>query len=247
MSKAICATRQFELPQLKVAPYIKNTKIWVTDGTNDQDAEFASARCISTYPTLPNKKRDGDPIADKLFCGITTNRVVVAMADGCNWGSRPEQAAIKATTAVKNYLQDRQEHIRDLSDLGHYLYRSFCVAHNSIIEGNDYIWDAGTTTLLSGMCVELEPEKDTDPKWGFLCASVGDCKAFLFSQKSQKVIDITAGNRLNQKDARDPGGRLGPYLEHGNPDLRNLKLYYIGCEEGDIVSECDLERFYWRL
>lgn len=47
-------------------------------------------------------------------------------------------------------------------------------------------------------------------------------------------IDITEGNRQNLTDARDPGGRLGPYIE-ADPDLRNLHLYYHVAEPEDII------------
>jgi hypothetical protein len=48
------------------------------------------------------------------------------------------------------------------------------------------------------------------------------------------AADITEGNRQNLTDARDPGGRLGPYIE-ANPDLRNLHLYYRIVEPEDII------------
>jgi hypothetical protein len=64
--------------------------------------------------------------------------------------------------------------------------------------------------------------------------SIGDCKAYKYSTKSGRVEEITKGNRGNQ-DAKDPGGRLGPTLEGGAPDLRNLKLYCVFCEEGDLI------------
>jgi hypothetical protein len=68
---------------------------------------------------------------------------------------------------------------------------------------------------------------------------VGDCKAFHYAParngRSAEVTDITAGNRMNVTDVRDPGGRLGPYLEGGAPDLRNLKLYFMPCEPGDVL------------
>lgn len=56
------------------------------------------------------------------------------------------------------------------------------------------------------------------------------------------ITEITAGNRQvlssfdfrnlwqNVYDARDPGGRLGPYVGDGEPDLRNLFLYFRQCE-----------------
>ncbi len=31
------------------------------------------------------------------------------------------------------------------------------------------------------------------------------------------------------------GGRLGPFVGQGEPDLRNFKLYYCTCEEGDMI------------
>jgi hypothetical protein len=48
------------------------------------------------------------------------------------------------------------------------------------------------------------------------------------------TLDITEGNRQNLTDARDPGGRLGPYIE-ANPDLRNLHLYFHLAEPDDII------------
>jgi hypothetical protein len=56
----------------------------------------------------------------------------------------------------------------------------------------------------------------------------------LFSTKSGTFQEITKGNRGNN-DVRDPGGRLGPTLEGGAPDLRNLRLYNYFCDENDIV------------
>jgi len=50
----------------------------------------------------------------------------------------------------------------------------------------------------------------------------------------QQFTDITEGNRQNLTDARDPGGRLGPYIE-ADPDLRNLHLYYHLAEPDDII------------
>ena len=75
MPKPVCASRQYELPQLRAVPYDKRTKLCESNG-QDVETEFVSAKSISTYPTLPNHKRDGDPIADKLVCSITKNRVL---------------------------------------------------------------------------------------------------------------------------------------------------------------------------
>jgi len=75
-------------------------------------------------------------------------------------------------------------------------------------------------------------------RWGFVCASVGDCKAFHWSKSTNTVTDISSGNRMNVDNAKDCGGRLGPYLEGGKPDLRNLCTFYQPCEDGDLLFLC---------
>lgn len=203
---SIMVERHIHLPTLRVKPTAPESKIWYTDG-EDTEEEFVSSKSVSTYPILPgrNDVRDGDPIADRLFCSIAKNRTIVAVADGCNWGVRPQQAAISATLAFKEYLGEKHKEIRNVQDAGHFLYRAFSEAHKKIIEGKEDIWEAGTTTLLGGMCLELQKEKEDDPQWGFVCASVGDCKAYRVSHKTGMVTDVTAGNRMCQKDAKDPG------------------------------------------
>ncbi len=66
----------------------------------------------------------------------------------------------------------------------------------------------------------------------YLCS---DCKAYRWSHKTRKVCDITEGNRTKICDATDPGGRIGPYLDEGTPDLRNIDLYFEVFEEGDLI------------
>jgi len=54
-------------------------------------------------------------------------------------------------------------------------------------------------------------------------------------KKDKTVIDITEGNRRNVNDARDCGGRIGPYVGEGQPDLRNASIYWTICEEDDML------------
>ncbi|KAL6066075.1 TipA [Balamuthia mandrillaris] len=82
----------------------------------------------------------------------------------------------------------------------------------------------------------LQQRQANDPRWVFVCASVGDCKAFHYDNKTGLFTDITEGNRTNLTDAKDPGGRLGPQVQpEGGPDLRNLALYFIPCRDQDII------------
>jgi serine/threonine protein phosphatase PrpC len=232
---------------------------WDADADNaDNGAVWASARSLSTYPLLPTGQRDGDPNADCAWVRLYANRAFVALADGCNWGHRPRDAARSAVAALRDYLTrrcGRDAVVPDLHEAAHYLLRAFAEADRRIMQGKGDTWEAGTTTLIGGLLLQLAPHSSKNAKnagdhgekceessqWGFVCCSVGDCKAFHYAPArggkggGGEVTDITAGNRMNVTDVRDPGGRLGPYLEGGAPDLRNLKLYFMPCEPGDVL------------
>eukprot|EP01122_Echinamoeba_exundans_P000781 TRINITY_DN10716_c0_g1_i1.p1 TRINITY_DN10716_c0_g1~~TRINITY_DN10716_c0_g1_i1.p1 ORF type:complete len:468 (-),score=76.59 TRINITY_DN10716_c0_g1_i1:75-1478(-) len=227
-------TRQFvcELPPLAVKQPVGDPTVYDTDAED----KYVSCKSISTYPLFPDGRRDGDPIADKFKAKFYKNRAWVALADGCNWGSRALNAATAAIGAYEAYMDEHHAHMKDLVDAGHFLLRAFSQGHNKIVEGKEDIWEAGTTTLFGCFLLEIEPPKGSDAQWGLLCANVGDCKAFLYSKKNKTVIDITSGDTIYVKDRCDPGGRLGPYIPPtGSPDLRNLRLYYATVAPGDII------------
>jgi len=206
---------------------------------------YICARSISTYPPVPsNDRRDGDPVCDRYHIEVFSHGIIMSIADGCNWGSRPRNAAIKATEGFINYFKTTP--LKDLKDIGRHLFKAISNAHNNIIQGHDDVWESGTTTLLGALLMEVTQKKDKKqnnnknqilecPNWAFMGVSVGDCKAFRWSNKNRKVIDITEGNRSSLSDPTDPGGRIGPYLEEGAPDLRNIDLYFEMCEEGDLI------------
>lgn len=124
------------------------------------------------------------------------------------------------------------------------MLRALLVAHDAIVYGTneETLFLAGTTTILGGIVLprplEDEPEDQISSKQKFLFTFVnlGDCKAYYYSPSNQKLIDVTEGNRKNSPDPRDPGGRIGPYKEGGRPDLRNLSIHAVPCEEGDIFT-----------
>lgn len=66
----------------------------------------------------------------------------------------------------------------------------------------------------------------------FVC--IGDCKLLLWNE-TKGTIDVTLGNRVNARSASDSGGRLGPYVESGHADLRNLRAYFSPCKLGDYL------------
>jgi serine/threonine protein phosphatase PrpC len=242
------STSYQHLPRLQVCPLVSKRNYVVVSGPTGPvgpviDDESGSAfysdvvagRSISTYPHIPgNPNRDGDPIADRFAAHVYENRVIACMADGCNWGAKPREAATKANAAFIEYVNANHDTLTDVKRAGAVLLNAFEYAHNSIMEGKIAFWDAGTTTLLGGVLLEIN--KGTDkwtPQWEFVCASVGDCKAFCYA--NGEITDITPGNRQNANDPRDCGGRLGPHLDEGKPDLRNLNLFCASCEDGDLI------------
>lgn len=249
---------------------------------SSEDPLFAACS-LSTYPRVPEGAgtgRQGDPVCDRFCMQIYKDAAVVALADGCNWGRLPFEAANKATAGFIQYLTTRIASITSLRGAGSLLLAALSAANKKILEGMDQ-WECGTTTLIGGLLLPVLPSSHAPPigslprssswsssnslpnmspsavgrtragsttcapnghskspgsvsRWVFVCVSLGDCKAFHYSQRTQQFTDITEGNRQNLTDARDPGGRLGPYIE-ANPDLRNLHLYYHLAEPGDLI------------
>eukprot|EP01119_Soliformovum_irregulare_P010580 TRINITY_DN2613_c0_g1_i1.p1 TRINITY_DN2613_c0_g1~~TRINITY_DN2613_c0_g1_i1.p1 ORF type:complete len:725 (+),score=162.52 TRINITY_DN2613_c0_g1_i1:188-2362(+) len=237
-----------KLPKIPVVPLKAKTDVATVVGPSPNYASqtFRDVVCARGVPTYPRKspdsdEREGDPIADQYCMTLFENRTLVALADGCNWGPEVQLAAKKSARVFNEYMRKHQREIFTTREVGYIMLRAFMAAHNSIIEGRneETLFQAGTSTMLAGMVLELETEEATNIyKWGFAFASLGDCKAYHWNHRTGDVRDITEGNRGNITDAKDPGGRLGPYLDGGSPDLRNLDIYWHPCNEGDIIFLC---------
>eukprot|EP01128_Nolandella_sp_AFSM9_P000306 TRINITY_DN10475_c0_g1_i1.p1 TRINITY_DN10475_c0_g1~~TRINITY_DN10475_c0_g1_i1.p1 ORF type:complete len:1344 (+),score=264.20 TRINITY_DN10475_c0_g1_i1:27-4034(+) len=214
-----------------LGPTDDNTRLFLQRGTH-----FA-AETVANYPRDSGGWR---VICDTFRVKAIGNRTLFALADGCNWGPRPRAASEAAGLAVMEYLSTPhvQLGVHDSLHIRHHLLYSFIKAHDRIVAGADeQSGSCGTTTLLAGMLFEVN-EPFTEDEWAFVCTSVGDCKAFHWCVSTQKVTEITYGNRQNARDAKDCGGRLGPYLRGGSPDLRNLGSFFWPCRLGDIVIVC---------
>eukprot|EP01129_Flabellula_baltica_P014922 TRINITY_DN7309_c0_g1_i1.p1 TRINITY_DN7309_c0_g1~~TRINITY_DN7309_c0_g1_i1.p1 ORF type:complete len:1128 (+),score=201.40 TRINITY_DN7309_c0_g1_i1:430-3384(+) len=191
--------------------------------------DFTAVKTISTYPS----QSQGSRIVCDTYRGmIMGNRLIMSIADGCNWGNRSKEASKRAVEAFINHTcnAEIQSTINETDACNNILLQAIQKAHESIVEGKEYIWDAGSTTLLGTMLVKLEKEE----QYMIIGVSVGDCKLFHWNSKTQSITDITYGNRKNARSSKDCGGRLGPTLEGGAPDLRNLSSYFWPCHEGDI-------------
>ena len=197
--------------------------------------DWLCVRSVSTYPRDLQGIREGDPIADQYAIARIDNRVISALADGCSWGVEPKEAARKASRMFVSYLKRHNDLIQSTQDAADFILRSYEAAHRSIVYGRneENLFLAGTTTMCAGILLELVNPEQGKP-FAFVCASIGDCKGYSYNPKTDKISEFTIGNR-GGIDARDPGGRLGPTLQDGSPDLRNLKLYCHLCEESDII------------
>lgn len=196
-----------------------------------------AARSTSTYPMgkgLP-QRRDGAPICDSFLSqSFRDGCVISCLADGCGWGPRNREAAIKAKVALADHIFRRLPSCRDVHSVAEMLLKGLGESHYKIIEGKEDVSSAGTTTILGGVLVPIEKTALSI----FMFVSVGDCKAFVRKQVvggGGRIIDLNMNARSNVSDAKDPGGRIGPFIKQELPDLRNLKIGYCICEEGDLV------------
>jgi serine/threonine protein phosphatase PrpC len=190
---------------------------------------FISAECTVTYP------KDSYPwmvVCDQYAVRVLGNRTVFALADGCGPGKTSREAAVRACRTIIDRLGNKglQTTLLDTNDIKRVLLRAFAYAHDAIAAD---VETAGTTTLIAGMFVQLDTG-NPDPEYGLVFTNVGDCKAYIWNSETRSVIDLTAGNRQNIRDPKDPGGRLGPFIGNG-PDLRNLSSCFWPLSPGDVV------------
>ena len=127
----------------------------------------AAVTSISTYPLErsvvdPEKfERQGNPICDQYKLEIYPTRMILAVADGCNWGEPPRNAARAAISAFTRYLANHQGEIRDVQTAGSLILRALSMANAEIFVGLDLEKNIiGTTTFLGGIVVQLNQESD---------------------------------------------------------------------------------------
>jgi hypothetical protein len=68
-----------------------------------------------------------------------------------------------------------------------------------------------------------------------VAAAVGDSTIFRFDAAKDVVQELTTGVRPEPGDSTDCGGRLGPQLPGGKPDLRNLCVVASEVHAGDLL------------
>jgi hypothetical protein len=81
--------------------------------------DHMSASAMSTYPRVPGTdSRQGDPICDRYKAQLHSNGAIVALADGCNWGRLPYEAAVRASEAFVSFLAQNFGHITSVRGAG---------------------------------------------------------------------------------------------------------------------------------
>eukprot|EP01102_Stenamoeba_stenopodia_P006712 TRINITY_DN1864_c0_g2_i7.p1 TRINITY_DN1864_c0_g2~~TRINITY_DN1864_c0_g2_i7.p1 ORF type:complete len:997 (+),score=162.26 TRINITY_DN1864_c0_g2_i7:253-3243(+) len=224
--------RQYD-PATSITLFSPDSGYWEYGYSIDDDLSCYST---STYPGMPGKKdRDGDPIADRFVIQVQNagELIVVALADGCNWGAPAREAATLASKAFVSYINLNQHLITDAPTAGYHLLSAFAEANDRISEGFTDISKCGTTTLVGSLIIPLAKQE----KYAIVSCQVGDCKVYHYSTGSNKVKDLTEGNRECATNGSDPGGRLGPAKETA-PDLRNLKVTITFAKKTDLVLFC---------
>jgi len=199
--------------------------------------DIIASRSVSTYPWQEGAPfRDGEPICDHVCVSVFPERLIVTLADGCGWGSKPRLAAESACDKFIKELERTVNEASTIGELTELLLHSLEAAHNAIITQKENLWEVGTTTLLAGIQVEMRTaSEDPDERsWAFVGIGVGDAKLIHWDSKKRILTDCSTGNRPS--DPSDCGGRIGPQLEGGAPDLRNLRYYFVPISEGDIVG-----------
>lgn len=202
-----------------------------------------------------------EPIADSVAFDTKKNPnfQVLVVADGCSTGMYPARASRVASKHFAKKLQTLEGAIEISYDIAPDLkcrnllskdakvtrfsvngneiaqvLREFLVqTHNEIFEAESDTGACGLTTLLGG--VVFADEKNQKH---FVCASVGDCRAFLRRNFTQEVYDLTFASVLAKQRPTDPGGCLGNVLDEVQPDMRNFGVYHAFIKPQDTLILC---------
>ncbi|PRP88933.1 hypothetical protein PROFUN_00401 [Planoprotostelium fungivorum] len=250
------------LGEVIVRPLVGDVQHKLMSGAGNDESEHscedsACGQTISTYPIVrtpdpqnPDKMiedNQGLPIADKFSVYVYENRVIPCVADGCGGRDPPREAATRASRMFTAFISRYQHQIRHVTDAADIVLQALHAAHESIMyEKNPDLETIGQTTITGGIVLEVDQESDENGEerervrlsgtargsapFIFVCGTIGDCKAFRICGKTKKCTEITKGNR-GSMNVRDPGGSIGSDI----PDLRNLVIHTVLCDEGDLI------------
>ncbi|KAL7714409.1 PPM-type phosphatase domain-containing protein [Entamoeba marina] len=197
-----------------------------------RDQSFALSS-FSTYPIIDGVKQ-GEPNCDHVGCLRFTNSSVAVIADGCGWGSKSSLAAHISVESSLDYIQMNIQKCRTTHDIGELLIKTIIEAHTKIIEQNGKEMERGTCTILISISITT-----TENTMKTLLISIGDCKAMIYSNKTNECQSITGKWHKTFQCTTQCGGRIG-----GNEMiLKGSELKMISNEQDDIIL-CMTDGFY---
>lgn len=150
-------------------------------------------------------------------------------------GHAPVEAAKRASTGFFQSLwtELNQSSVNTMKELGRALLLAAHAADQAIKKDKKEVFDAGCCGFLGGFAFPITNVVD-EKRWAIIILNVGDSRAFLVRRSTFQCSSL-AYDDTKFIDSRDTGGKLGPYLQEGEPDLRNLSIGYGECQEGDFL------------
>jgi hypothetical protein len=95
-----------------------------------------------------SKTREGEPIADQFSAQFFNGHsAILALADGCGWGSASREAAIIASDTLVEYCKQNMKDVKNTRFGARMLLRAFRQAHSNILKGKSEQMSCGTTTV----------------------------------------------------------------------------------------------------
>ncbi|CAG9539266.1 unnamed protein product [Cercopithifilaria johnstoni] len=194
---------------------------------------FDEERCFGISTTLYEKNpltgiNAGNPIADAFGIVARDNNVIMALADGVNWG---EGARLAARCAIRGAIDHLNYHLfadkcRTTTEVFHILLGAFHSAHALILQ------EGG---LLTTLCVAVAVQLKESTTWVLCVCNVGDSLCFVYNPETGvQEITIASHDICTMRDMRDAGGALGP-VDGTNPQLHNLTCSMTFVEPNDVI------------
>lgn len=174
---------------------------YISQGDLKDDKKCCSAyvcgQRVSLYPWLPGRnQREGGPITDCFGISYYPNLAVAALADGSSWGHTASKAASQAVAGFLHQVISVKDNLSNTNTIPQALLQGIATAHNTIISSElpTSSHQIGTSTLLGGVLIRTNELG----KWIFICASVGDCKAFHLCKKNKKSYRNNSNNNFKR-------------------------------------------------
>ncbi|VBB30813.1 unnamed protein product [Acanthocheilonema viteae] len=194
---------------------------------------FDEERCFGISTTLYEQNpltgvNAGNPIADAFGIVARDNNVVMALADGVNWG---EGARLAARCAIRGAIDHLNYHLfaeecKTTTEIFHRLLGAFHSAHALILQ------EGG---LLTTLCVAVAVQLKGSTSWVLCVCNVGDSLCFVYSPETGvQEVTIASHDICSMRDMRDAGGALGP-VDGTNPQLHNLTCSMTFVEPNDVI------------